>query len=164
MDYRIEEKPSFTLIGIQRRIPLVYEGENAAITTMLGLITPELQARLKQLADVEPYGGYSASFNFSEREKEGQAELDHLIGVASTATAAPGCDAHSVPALTWAVFTVNGGPEEAQQLWARIYAEWLPTSDYEVSEGPEILLTARQGDGHREIWIPVQKRSRPGHS
>jgi AraC family transcriptional regulator len=68
LTYRIEEKEAFTVVGIKERIPLVYEGENPAITEMTKKITDDVYSKLKSLANVEPFGGYNASFNFKERE------------------------------------------------------------------------------------------------
>ncbi len=92
-----------------------------------------------------------------------QGELDHYIGAATTHGAPEGLAQLEVPASTWAVFTAVGSfPSTLQEIWGRIYAEWFPSSDYELSEGPEILWNEHKDttDPHyrSEIWIPVQKR------
>ncbi|GAA0371689.1 AraC family transcriptional regulator [Bacillus horti] len=166
MDYRIEQKEAFTLVGIKERIPLVYHGENPALTEMMKQITDEVYTKLKSLANVEPYGGYNASFNFSDRENEEIAELDHLIGVATTKEEVLGLDSHHVPALTWAIFSVVGSPTDIQEIWGRIYGEWFPSSQYEAIDAPEILYTAKtvpeESNFKSEIWIPVQRKTEAG--
>ncbi|SDZ42275.1 AraC family transcriptional regulator [Evansella caseinilytica] len=163
MDYRIEEKEAFNLVGIKERIPLVYKGENPAITEMVRQLTENVYVKLDSLANVEPYGVYHASFNFTDRENEENAQLDHLIGVATTKKDWHGLYGYNVSARTWAIVTVSDhAPETIQNTWGRIYSEWLPSSNYEVAEGPEILLFAESIDNknshqHTEIWIPVQK-------
>ncbi|GGD72598.1 AraC family transcriptional regulator [Paenibacillus nasutitermitis] len=159
--YRIEKKEAFTIVGIKERIPLVYKGENPAITEMLTKITGDVYSKLKSLANVEPLGGYSASFNISERENEEKAELDHLIGVATTKKDLLGLASLDVAASAWAIFTVLGNPTNIQEVWGRIYAEWFPSSNYQVVEGPEILFTDRDTkspDNKSEIWIPVENK------
>jgi AraC family transcriptional regulator len=159
--YRIEKKEAFTIVGIKERIPLVYKGENPAITEMLTKITGDVYSKLKSLANIEPLGGYSASFNIRERENEEKAELDHLIGVATTKKDLLGLGFLNVAASTWAIFTVFGDPANIQEVWGRIYAEWFPSSNYQVVEGPEIVFTDRDTSSPNyksEIWIPVEKK------
>jgi AraC family transcriptional regulator len=67
-----------------------------------------------------------------------------------------------VTAGVWAVFTAIGEfPHALQDVWARIYSEWFPTSGYELTGGPEILWNeskdTRSPNYKSEIWIPVQK-------
>jgi AraC family transcriptional regulator len=161
LNYRIEKKEAFTIVGIKERIPLVYKGENPAITEMLTKITGDVYSKLKSLANVEPLGGYSASFNIRERENEEKAELDHLIGVATTKKDLLGLDSLHVAASTWVIFTVLGNPANIQEVWGRIYTEWFPSSNYQVVEGSEILFTDRDSSSPNyksEIWIPVEKK------
>lgn len=158
IEAHLEEELDLTEVA---RIPLVYEGENPAITKMGEQITEEIYNKLQTLANVAPYGGYNASFNFTERENEANAELNHLIGVATTKTDWLGLEGYPVPALTWAIFDVVGSTADIQQLWGQIYSEWLPSSNYQIVEGPEILFTARPENPESdsitsEIWVPVE--------
>lgn len=161
LNYRIDKKEAFTIVGIKETIPLVYKGENLAITEMLTKITDEVYSKLKSLANVEPLGGYNASVHFSERENEEKAKLDHLIGVATTKKDLLGLDSIDVAPSTWAIFPVLGSPGRIQEVWGQIYAEWFPSSNYQVVEGPEILFTENKNTGSpgykSEIWIPVYK-------
>ncbi|NOU75481.1 helix-turn-helix domain-containing protein [Paenibacillus sp. LMG 31458] len=163
LNYRIEKKEAFTIVGIKETIPLVYKGENPFITEMLTKITDEVYSKLKALSNVEPLGGYNASFHFRERENEEKAKLDHLIGVATTKKDLLGLDSIDVAPSTWAIFTVLGSPRRIQEVWGQIYAEWFPSSNYQVVEGPEILFTENKDTGNTgyksEIWIPVYKRN-----
>jgi AraC family transcriptional regulator len=163
LNYRIEKKEAFTIVGIKETIPLVYKGENPAITEMLMKITDEVYSKLKSLANVEPLGGYNASFHFREREDEEKAKLDHLIGVATTKKDLLGLDSIDVAPSTWAIFTVPSSPSKIQEIWGQIYAQWFLSSNYQVVEGPEILFTEHEdtdSSGYKsEIWIPVYKRN-----
>ncbi|MDF2536247.1 MAG: transcriptional regulator, AraC family, partial [Bacillales bacterium] len=63
----------------------------------------------------------------------------------------------------WAVFTVIGPfPQELQKTWASIYGEWLPTSGYELTGGPEMVWNespdTSKPDYKSEIWIPVIRK------
>lgn len=162
MNYRIVEKEGFAIVGLMRRVPLIFEGVNPYIAAMSRELDEELIRTLKALSNVEPRGIISASTNFSEGRQEG-GELDHYIGVATTHTHPAGLARLDVPASTWAVFeSVGPFPATLQNIWGRIYAEWFPTSGYSLVPGPEILWNeSKDFDSptyRSEIWIPVVKR------
>ncbi|MEZ4644829.1 MAG: AraC family transcriptional regulator [Chloroflexota bacterium] len=162
MNYRLETKDAFAIVGFMKRVKLIYEGVNPEIAAMWQSLDAATITTLKALANVEPRGMISASTNFSEGRLEGD-ELDHYIGVATTNAAPDNLARLEVPAYTWAVFTSVGPfPETLQNIWGRIYAEWFPTSGYEQVKGPEILWNEGKDvtspTFHSEIWIAVQKR------
>lgn len=162
MNYRIVNKEAFRIVGIMKRVPLIYNGVNPEIAAMYQSLTPELISKLKGLSNIEPRGIISASANFSEGRHEG-GELDHYVGVATTIVGPKDLANLDVDASTWAVFEACGAfPAALQEVWGRIYAEWFPSSGYELAIGPEILWnegkdTSAQ-DYRSEIWIPVCKK------
>ncbi|WP_404331792.1 GyrI-like domain-containing protein [Mesobacillus maritimus] len=163
MNYRIEEKRNFHIVGIMDRVPIVFHGENPAITAMWKRLDMEKIKKLKELSNVEPLGIIQASTNFSEGRMEETGELDQYIGIATTKDSPEGFTQLDVPSLTWAVFeSVGPFPETVQSTWGRIYAEWFPSSSYQQIEGPE-MLSIKTKDlispmVQSEIWIPVQKK------
>lgn len=164
MNYRMEVKEAFRIAGMKKRVPIQFEGVNPDIAAMYERLTPELIQQLKGLSNVQPSGIISASANFSEGRMEERGELDHYIGAATTKEVPDGLAQLEVPASTWAVFTAVGPfPDTLQEIWGRIYAEWFPSSDYELGEGPEILWNEHKDVTSEkfksEIWIPVKKRS-----
>lgn len=52
-------------------------------------------------------------------------------------------------------------PQAIQQVWKRIYAEWLPASGYEHTGMPELEVYPEGNntaeDYRCEVWIPVKK-------
>ncbi|HFK1431060.1 TPA: GyrI-like domain-containing protein [Bacillus cereus] len=163
MNYRIEEKDSFQIIGITKRVPIVFNGVNEEIASMWKSLNPETIQTLKSLSNMEPTGIISASTNFSEGRMEEKGELDHYIGVATTKDCPEQFKQLEVAASTWAIFEAVGPfPETLQNVWGRIYAEWFPSSNYELAEGPEILWNEQKDisspNFKSEIWIPVLKK------
>jgi AraC family transcriptional regulator len=161
MKYRIEEKPSFHIVGLMKTVNLIYEGVNPEIAAMWQSLTFDMITELKALSDIDPKGMISASINFTESRQEG-SQLDQYIGVATTQPCPQSFKCLEVSAHTWAVFTSIGPfPETLQNIWGRIYAEWFPTSNFEQVYGPELLWNASkdttQPDYHSEIWIPVKR-------
>ncbi|UOQ92892.1 AraC family transcriptional regulator [Halobacillus shinanisalinarum] len=163
MNYRIEEKQPFRIVGRQKKVPIIFQGENPEITAMWKTLSKEAIHKLKEFSNVEPAGLIQASTNFSEGRMEEKGELDHYIGVATTKEAPENFDHLEVPASTWAVFEAAGPfPDTLQNVWGRIYSEWLPSSTYEQTEGPEILwnehMDVTSPTFTSEIWIPVVKK------
>lgn len=163
MNYRIVEKESFRIVGIMKRVPILFHGVNPEIASMWTSLNEETINLLKELSNVEPRGMISASANFSESRMEEKGELDHYIGVATTRECPDHLTQLEVPASTWAVFTAVGPfPDTLQDVWGRIYSEWFLVSSYELAAGPEILWNENHDVTspafRSEIWIPVVKK------
>lgn len=163
MNYRIVEKDAFRIVGISRRVPIVFNGVNPDIAAMWASLDSETIAELKSLSNIEPGGLLSASTNFSEGRMEEEGELDHYIGVATTEEGTDRFAKLNVAALTWAVFEAVGPfPATLQNVWGRIYSEWFPTAGYELDVGPELLWNESKDVSSptfkSEIWIPVRKK------
>ncbi|WP_243556133.1 AraC family transcriptional regulator [Priestia megaterium] len=163
MNYRIEEKEAFHIVGIKERVPIIFHGVNPKIAAMWESLNDETIRKLKELSNVTPLGLLSASVNFSEGRMEEKGQLDHYIGVATTKDCPDHLVQLEVPAGTWAVFEAVGPfPDTLQDVWGRIYSEWFPSSNYEQVEGPEILWNEHKNVTSpafkSEIWIPVLKK------
>ena len=167
MNYRIEEKKAFRIVGIKKRVPIVFEGVNPDIAAMWQSLDADTIRELKELSNVEPKGLLSASANFSEGRMEEKGELDHYIGAATTNDCPDRLAQLEVAASTWAVFTAVGPfPETLQNVWGRIYSEWFPSAGYELAEGPEMLWNEHKDVTSpafkSEIWIPVKQKPQQG--
>jgi len=163
MNYRIEEKEAFHIVGIKERVPIIFHGVNPKIAAMWESLNDETVRKLKELSNVTPLGLLSASLNFSEGRMEEKGQLDHYIGVATTKDCPDDLVQLEVPVGIWAVFEAVGPfPETLQNVWGRIYSEWFPSSNYEQVEGPEILWNEHKNvtspTFKSEIWIPVLKK------
>ncbi|QQK74923.1 AraC family transcriptional regulator [Salicibibacter cibarius] len=162
MNYRIEEKAAFHVVGKKKKVNLIYQGVNPEIAEFTRSISDRTFNQIGSLSDQDPTGLLSVSANFTEdRSKKGQ--LDYYLAAATTKQAPENLERLDIPALTWAVFTVEGPfPDALQDVWGRIFSEWFPSSDYELTDGPEILWNeedAEEGSTVKsEIWIPVAKK------
>ncbi|AFI27099.1 AraC family transcriptional regulator [Bacillus sp. JS] len=163
MNYRIEEKEAFRIVGITKRVPIIFKGIHPEIAAMWERLDEEAISELKAISNVAPLGLISASTNFSEGRAEEKGELDHYIGAATTKQCPNHLSQLEVPASTWAVFEAIGSfPDTLQEVWGRIYSEWFPSSNYEQIEGPEILWNEHKDvtspSFKSEIWIPIAKK------
>ena len=163
MNYRIVEKEAFRIIGIKKRVPIIFNGVNPKIASMWHSLDSEKRNELKTLSNVEPLGLLNVSSDFSEGRMEEKGECDHYIGVATTKECPNHLTQLEVPSSTWAVFEATGSfPDALQDVWGRIYSEWFPSSNYEQTEGPEILWCEDKDitspSYKSEIWIPITKK------
>ena len=162
LSYRIEKKEAFRIVGIKKRVPLIFHGVNPVISSMWNSLDDEMINKLKDLSTVKPSGVIDVSTNVSEGWMEEKAELDHYVGVATTKNGPEDLSKLEVPASTWAVFEAEGRfPDALQDVWGRIYSEWFPSSNYEQAEGPSILWNVDEDINSpifkSEIWIPIQE-------
>lgn len=70
MNYRIEEKEAFRIVGIKKRVPIIFKGVNPDIASMWESLDEETINELKELSNTTPLGLISASTNFSEGRTE----------------------------------------------------------------------------------------------
>jgi AraC family transcriptional regulator len=164
MDYRIEKKEPFNIVGVKKRVPIQFEGENQEIIKLAMSITPDQRKRMHSFANMEPNQVVNASYNLDEGCMEEKGSLDHMIGFLTTKE--PGFDEFDVvevPALTWAIFSSKGEfPKVMQETWGKIASEWLPSSDYELVNAPNISFTGDLSDRsnvYSEIWFAVKKKT-----
>ena len=160
MNVRIVEKPSFQIVGLKKRVALLYRGVNPEISEMWESLTPEDISKLKEASNIEPEGLISATIHLSDGYEEG-SPLEHYIGAATTRPCLDGYAALSVPACSWAVFeSVGPFPDTVQEIWGRIYSEWFPSAPYEQAPGPSLLWNEHKdtssSDFRSEIWVPVR--------
>ncbi|AOT71920.1 AraC family transcriptional regulator [Geosporobacter ferrireducens] len=70
---------------------------------------------------------------------------------------------YEIPEYTWVIFSCKGPmPDAIQNMWKRIYTEWLPQAQYSFIQEYDIELYT-EGDIYSEeyeteIWIPVMEK------
>lgn len=165
MDYRIVEKDAFYIMGARGRIPLIYNGSNPHTANVWKKLSQEDLLVLTEYSGAEPKGILNVYANYEDKTEEGTG-LDLYVGIVMQEPMPERFrtrfDVLNVPASIWAVFTtVEKKSCETQETWARIYSEWLPSSGYEYTGGPELLwyesYDFSKEDFRTEIWVPVKK-------
>lgn len=164
MEFRIEEKPAFNLVGVSKRVPMQFVGVNNEIVNLAMSITDEQKIEMHTLQNIQPYEIVNASFDADSYFLKEEGDLTHLIGVLTTEDkVSDKLDKVPVEAGTWAVFPNEGPfPSVLQDTMAKVYSEWLPSSDYEVINVPTFSFTKmdkhKKDYAYSEIWIPVKKK------
>ena len=164
MNFRIEEKPAFNLVGVSKRVPMQFEGVNNEIIKLADSITDEQKKEMHSLQNIEPYEIVNASYDADADFLKEEGDLTHLIGILTTDNqVSDRLTKIPVNASTWAVFPNEGPfPSTLQETMAKIYSEWLPSSNYEVINSPAFSFTKTDGleknCAYSEVWIPVRKK------
>jgi len=155
MKYRIVEKESFQIVGVKHAVEMD-EGELVpSYDEILANINDNQMRTLENLSFTETgYGIVHVTANYKE-DADGKAMFDQFIGALTKNEELDNYASLKIPPLLWAIFEVEGDWQAIEDYWQRIYSEWLPSSSYELKEGPEIL--ADKGD-KTEIWISVIKK------
>lgn len=155
MNYRIEKKKAFRIVGIVEPLHKEIEKNFEIVPQMWQKAAMEgTIPKLVSMMDSQPTGllGISACNDLEEWK--------YFIAVASTKPITDTLEEYIVPSFTWAIFSGEGQcPQAIQELEQRVVTEWLPTSGYEYDNGPDIELyfSPDPQKAKFEVWIPVRK-------
>lgn len=158
MEYKIESKAGFTLLGKSKTFG--YERAKSEI--------PEFwREHYKTGGGKYVFGMYGVSI---DANMTGET-FEYLIADAYNPAAEipEGYKTLDIPAFTWAVFPCRGAmPDSMQSVNEKIFSEWLPSCrDYEIAAGYCVEMyedPAKYKNGtadekyYSEIWIPVKKK------
>lgn len=151
LEYRIETKPQFTIIGVSR----MFQPETSYQAI------PEYWLELMKREDAPVCGAFGVCLD----EGRGDGQFEYMIAdLYQPWQEIPAeCQVRVIPASTWAVFPCRGPlPDTLQGVNTKIWSEWLPGSrSYRMSMGMNIEVYAppaeRPEDTYSEIWVPVER-------
>lgn len=160
MNYKIEEKQAFRLVGVKERVNNT-NGENFKRIPKFWQETMESGkcAKMCAISNGNPSGLMGVCAN---AEVCGE-QFDYYIACSTNEPVPEGMEEVMVPACKWVVFTCTGPiPNAMQDVWKRIYTEWFPNSGYDHAMQPEIEWYS-EGDMSKEdyiseIWVPVVEK------
>ena len=164
MEAKIIELPAFKFAGVQKRVPMQFEGVNQAIVELAESITEEQAKEMHELMDLEPQEVVNISYNADGGFVKEEGDLTHMIGVLTTKEeVSEKLETISVPSHTWAVFPNEGPfPETLQNTMAQTASEWFPSSNYEQVDLPSFSFTKmdeeKENVAYSEVWIPVLEK------
>lgn len=154
MNYRIETREAFRIIGVSAALDREIENNFTLVPSMWqgAAVNGTVQA-LADRMDASPKGLLGVSVC------NDQEQWKYFIAVSSTRPAGK-FEEYIVPAATWAIFSGEGSNQSIQALEQRIITQWLPASGYEYANAPDIEVYFNQDPQHTryEVWIPVTKK------
>ncbi len=159
MNYRVVQKQAFQVYGIERIFD-TKDGENLK----------EIPKFWTELIDKGEYDKLAKSANYPSslnavcgyREMKGTKFPYMVCSLKTPLSDTTDYTVVDVPAATWAVFVnephnIEDTSKETQALTARIYTDWLPTSNYDLVPGYEFEMYYHTFDGkcYEEAWYRV---------
>lgn len=153
LNYRIEEKPAFRIVGVSQPLDKEIENNFTAVPQMWqNAAANGTFETLIPLMNHPPMGvlGVSACND--------NGDWRYFIAVSSCADTDDTLDEYLVPACTWAIFNGSGTGISIQELQQRIVTEWLPASGFEFADAPdmEVYQNPDPDNMQYEVWIPVR--------
>lgn len=157
MEYRIEKKPAFKVMGVAGNFS--YENANVKVPQFWNEVFMQSEERpvmgMYGVCFDEEMAGNEFRYMIADDYDAGQAEAKKL-------------DVHEIKEHTWAVFPCRGPmPLPLQEVNRRIFSEWLPASSYEIAEGynieyysnpEEFKMGTQDQEYYAEVWIPVKEK------
>jgi len=160
MDYRIEDKGAFTVVGRTLRTSCQDNQQTRDISQFWGELTRD--GTVERLEAIGPEG---RTLGVCLDMQPGQGEMTYMVAAESSGSdeLPDGWTSRTIAASSWAIFPVVGPiPGAITSAIGRIFQEWFPATGYEHAGGPEIeAYTAGDptADDYRsEVWIPVVRK------
>lgn len=156
MNYRIEKKEAFRIVGIRRCFKAPEESEIVVPAFWNELYQNGLYGQIASLSNGNPPGLHGFI------EVLGEDEVAYTIASVSDKETPVGMSSQIIQASTWAIFECCGPVKTAMaDAWKRIFTEWLPTSNYIYAETIDIECFPYPGnkwdeDFKFEVWIPIK--------
>ena len=157
MSYKIVKKEEMRIIGFKKWFSTENDSQLTEIPKMWDSVTDELKQQITSLSNNDGVVGLCADMY--------NGGFDYWIGCMSDKACPENLEEMTIPASSWAVFEVIGSmrplPNPMQDIWKRIYSEWLPNSGYQHAMLPEIEYYSAGDmmaeDYRSEIWIPIKE-------
>ena len=158
MEYRIEEKDAFNVIGLSKTIK--YEKAYEDVPKFWNAFF--MKSAFKNI---------NAKYGINIDSEMGGSEFEYMIGddYNSNMKIPNGFITKEIPKFIWAIFTCTGPANKSiKETNEKIFKEWLPNSNnYEIAAGYNIEMYSNPKDYKKgvndekyycEIWIPIKKK------
>ncbi len=149
LEYKIVEKPQFTLFGL----PRMFNSDTSYQEI------PKFWDQVMGMENCPVMGMYGVCIDEDGKNFEYLIADNYIPWQELPA----GCVTRVIPASTWAVFPCRGPlPQTLQDVNTRIWTQWLPNcKNYRLAANLNIELYAppaeKPEDTYSEIWLPVEK-------
>lgn len=159
MNYKLTEKPGFTLVGTSIEVSTEHGENMVKIPAFWNEISQNgTMDKILSLPGIKELTGACIM-----DDPKATVFTYAAAGFFESPIEAPGFTSWNVGPQTWAVFEVVGQmPQAIQDVWQRIFAEWFPATGFEHANAPELEVyppgDTTAPDYRCEIWIPVVKK------
>ncbi len=161
MDYRIEQREAFEMIGVTTNISTIDNQNFVSIPKFWETCRSNgTMAKIREVCNLDENTPlHAAMYNCTDTAHA------YMIGYFAASGNPQGLDVIEVPASMWAVFptgelSLAEAASQAAVMWKRIFTEWFATSGYELNHVPELELHHKiAADKYvTEIWVPIVEK------
>lgn len=166
MDYRLESKKPFTLVGRRKRMRLVHHGPNHEMSEFQDEIGEETLGAIHELSTTDPSGVFAVCTEFEEGREDG-GTFEYWLASATADDVETGTlkkhqlETVTIPAYTWLVLSsTDSEVGSVQKLWPDAYGTWFPANPYRPVAGPELVTTVYDDEWnplYAELWLPIEE-------
>ncbi|MTI69199.1 MAG: AraC family transcriptional regulator [Firmicutes bacterium] len=156
MDYKIEKKKSFKIVGIKKRFTAV-NGENFKNIPKFWDEVCSNGTLEKLQNNANELGVLGVCYDF-DKELE---EFSYMIAIEGKSIKdLENIEVVGIPECSWAVFeSIGPMPHAIQKVTKKIFEEWFPATQYEHANAPELEVylsgNPNDPDYRCEVWIPI---------
>ncbi len=156
MNFKIDERGGFTVFGATTDIA----GENAFEAVPEFWLRLEKQGFFQSLCNDAGYDPTVPPIAVTHDFKSDGSRKYTIAYKLPEGKVPKGYDIIQIPAATWVVVEEKCEKDEEtsktiQEMWTRLFSEWFPTSNYELTEGPQL---EQYYPGKLEVWVPVKRK------
>lgn len=158
MNYRIENKTSFTAVGYKNSvkmddafncIPKIWHdaSQKGIGAKLLGLLDEHTERAPKAILGILTEGDWGR-----------KDTLSYYLAVSYEQATPPDMEKLTIPECRWVVFEPQS-LTDFSNTWKRLYRDWLPTSDYVLADLPAVECFYPSGnEPQNELWIPIHAK------
>lgn len=164
MNYKIVEKDAWTVFGKSIKIGLDENPYEVIPKFWLDLEKDGTYQKICQVAGIEPYGSTLLNAVVYDCQNAVSYKNKYMIYtlMPSGKDIPEEFDVLTIPRAKWVVVSdsyenIKETSEVIQNIWRRVFTEWFPTSEYEVTAGPQLEVYPDDSKTI-EVWIPVIKK------
>ena len=155
MEYRIESKEAFRVVGVTLKLQKDIEQNMREVPVFWGK-----KAQDGSIARICSYMKPGQGLLGLCTNGDDKDHWVYTIGVAMEEGTPEGLESQIVEANMWAIFPGRGPmPQTIQEVERRIVTDWLPTSGYDFANGVdmEVYLDDDPRNQSFEVWMPIKK-------
>lgn len=155
--YHIAQKQAMRIVGVRTPLTQDMEENQRKIPMFWAAVLSD-----RRFSEICRLSGQAPGEILGVSVYENPKSFFYYIAAVSDAPAPNGMSAFEIPAAAWAVFE-NNGPfkESVQDIFRRLFTEWLPFSGYQYAGLPDIeaypVCEEIPVSGHSEVWIAITK-------
>ncbi|QUH30286.1 AraC family transcriptional regulator [Vallitalea guaymasensis] len=162
MKFRIEEKKECEIFGKSITIGMKQDSYEIIPKFWKDLLQDGTYEKICKIAGITPFGDKHLNAAIYDFTNDGSYKNKYIIYTTKPSnTKIPnGLDIVTIPKAKWIIFSdtyksVEETKDIVQKLWKRIFTEWLPTTEYEIVNAPQLEVYP-DNSNTVEVWIPIR--------